>query len=269
MGNIFNEILTRPILNLLLWLYDVIPGQDIGLAIILLTILVKAVLYPFAVAQIRQQRALQALQPKMDEIRARLKDDKDAQAKELMELYKTEKVNPAASCLPLLIQLPVFIALYHALQSGLSSSGLNQLYPFVPNPGQVDPSLLGFVNLSTPNYVLAVLAGIVQYVQTKQIVKPKGAVEQPPKEVAQTTGAKDESMAAIMNKQMLYIMPAMTVVIGFSLPGGLTLYWLTMGLLTALQQWYMIKKHPLVGVGPTNPITPTEPPATLPPAATV
>lgn len=261
MGNIFNEVLTRPILNLLLWLYDVLPGQDIGLAIILLTVLVKAVLYPFAVAQIKQQRALQSLQPKMDEIRSRLKDDKEAQSRELMELYKTEKVNPAASCLPLVVQLPIFIALYQALRSGLSSSGLNQLYAFVPNPGQVNPSLLGFVDLSHPNYVLAILAGLIQFVQTRQIMKPAGAISQPPKEVAGKEGAKDESMAAMMNKQMLYIMPVMTVVIGFSLPGGLTLYWLTMGLLTALQQWYMIKKHPIVGSTPKppEPSTPVAP----------
>src|SRR3989338_10651401 len=175
MGQIFNEYLTRPILNLLVWLYDVVPGQDLGLAIIFLTVFVKAVLYPFAVQQIKQQRALQALQPKIDEVRKRLADDKEAQAKELMALYKAEKVNPAASCLPLLIQLPVFIALYHALQSGLASQGLSQLYSFVPNPGTVDPTLLGFVNLSAPNYVLTVIAGAIQFWQTRQIMKPPGA----------------------------------------------------------------------------------------------
>lgn len=249
MADLFNEALTRPILNLLLWLYDVIPGQDIGIAIILLTILVKAVLYPFAVQQIKQQRALQALQPKMDEIRKRLKDDKETQAKEIMALYKSEKVNPAASCLPLLIQLPVFIALYHALQSGLASQGLSQLYPFVPNPGHVDPTLLGFVDLANPNYVLAIVAGLVQYIQTRQIIKPPGAITPPPPEVNHKKGTEDESMAAMMNKQMMYIMPIMTVVIGFSLPGGLTLYWLTMGALTVLQQWYMIKKHPIPTMG--------------------
>ncbi len=263
MFQLFNEVLTRPILNLLLWLYDVIPGQDIGLAIIVLTILVKAVLYPFAVQQIKQQRALQALQPKMDEIRKRLKDDKEAQAKELMELYKTEKVNPAASCLPLLIQLPIFIALYHALQSGLSSQGLGDLYSFVPNPGTVNPSLLGIVDLAHPNYVLAILAAAVQFWQTKQILKPAGAASTPPKEVVKTEGAKDESMATMMNKQMLYIMPLMTVFIGFSLPGGLTLYWLVMSLLTVLQQWIMIKQHPLPLSGGTTSATPEAPTGTV------
>lgn len=249
MGQLFTEYLTRPILNLLLWLYDVVPGRDLGLAIILLTVIIKVILYPFAVAQIKQQRALQALQPKIDEIRKRLKDDKEAQAKELMALYQAEKVNPAASCLPLLIQLPIFIALYQALRSGLQSQGFGMLYPFVPNPGSVNPQLLGFVDLAKPNYFLAVIAGAIQYWQTKQIMVPPGATTPPPAEVDSKPGAKDESMAAMMNKQMLYVMPIMTVVIGFSLPGGLTLYWLTMSALTVLQQWYMLKKHPL----PTKP----------------
>jgi len=261
MSQFFNEVLTRPILNLLLWMYDIMPGRDMGLAIILLTIFVKAVLYPFAVQQIKQQRALQALQPKMDEIRKRLKEDKEAQSKELMALYQAEKVNPAASCLPLLVQLPIFIALYHALQSALASKDFGQLYSFVPNPGTVDPSLFGVIDLSHPNYFLAVVAGVIQFWQTRQILVPPGAVSQPPADVAKSKGAEDESMAAMMNKQMMYIMPAMTVIIGFSLPGGLTLYWLTMSLLTVLQQWYMIKQNPVVPLNSNNtpPVAPAAP----------
>jgi YidC/Oxa1 family membrane protein insertase len=106
---IFTTLVVQPILNLLVALYNFLPGNDLGIAIILLTIIVKAILYPLTMAQIKQQRALQSLQPKVDEIRKRLKDDKEAQAKELTELYKREKVNPASSCLPLLIQLPFFI----------------------------------------------------------------------------------------------------------------------------------------------------------------
>lgn len=244
-SQIFNTIFFQPTLNLLVWLYTVVPGQDIGVAIILLTIIVKLILYPLTHVQIKQQRAMQALQPKIDEIRNRLKDDKEAQAKELMALYQKDKVNPAASCLPLLIQLPVFIGLYHALSVGLASQSLDMLYPFVANPQQINPSFLGLFDLTKPNYILAILAAIIQFFQTKQILKPPAAtVASPPPEVAKTEGAKDESMAAIMNKQMLYVMPIMTAVIGFSLPGGLTLYWLTMSLLTVAQQALVMRKLP-------------------------
>jgi YidC/Oxa1 family membrane protein insertase len=241
----WNAVFFQPILNLLVWLYVTVPGRDIGIAIILLTVVIKLILYPLTQLQIKQQRAMQELQPKIEEIRQRLKDDKEKQAAELMELYKRDKVNPAASCLPLLIQLPVFIALFSALKTGLASHGLNMLYPFVPNPQTINTMFLGIFDLTKPNYVLAILAGLIQFWQTKQILKPPAAtVASPPPEVAGSEGAKDESMTAIMNKQMTYMMPIMTVVIGFSLPGGLTLYWLTMSLLTVGQQWLILRRLP-------------------------
>jgi len=241
----FTAVFLQPLLNLLVWFYNVIPGQDLGVAIILLTLVIKLILYPFTVAQIKQQRALQGLQPKMDEIRTRLKDKKEEQAKELMALYATEKVNPAASCLPLLIQLPVLIALYRALAMSLKSQSLNLLYSFVATPSVIDTHFLGFMDLTKPSYVLAVAAAIVQFIQTKQILKPPAAtVAKPPSEVAGSPGAKDETMATTMNKQMTYMMPVVTAIIGFSLPAGLTLYWFVMSLLTWLQQMWLMKKLP-------------------------
>lgn len=238
----FTTYLVQPILNLLVWLYNIVPGNDLGLAIILLTVAVKVILYPFTMAQIKQQKALQDLQPKIEEIRQRLKDNKEEQAKELMELYKKEKVNPASSCLPLLIQLPIFIGLYRALADGLNSKGLNLLYPFVANPGTIGTMMFGLIDLSKPNYLLAVLAGGVQFWQSWQILRRPSPAAPPPAEVAGKEGAKDESMAATMNKQMMYVMPLVTVFIGISLPGGLTLYWLVMSLLTVAQQSVFLRK---------------------------
>jgi len=244
-GQIFQTLFIQPILNLLVWLYLYVPGQDIGIAIILLTIVIKLLLYPLTHLQIKQQLAMQELQPKIEEVRKTFKDDKEAQASELMKLYQKEKVNPASSCLPLLVQLPVFIGLYRALSVGLSSKSLNLLYPFVANPGLVDPTFLGFFDLTKPNYVLAILAALIQFVQTKQILKPPAATIAPlPPEVQGSKGAKDEGMAASMNKQMTYVMPLVTAVIGFSLPGGLTLYWLVMSLLTLVQQTFVLRKQP-------------------------
>ncbi len=241
-GTFFSAVFVQPTLNLLMGLAFLIPGHDLGLAIIGLTILVKLILYPLTKQQIKQQRAMQAIQPKIEEIRSRLKDNKEAQAKELMELYAKEKVNPAASCLPLLIQLPVLIGLYQALSLGLHENVANRLYSFVPAV-TVSTYLFGMVDLAKPSYVLAVLAALVQFVQTKQIMKPPAAtITSPPDDVKATEGAKDESMASMMNKQMMYMMPIMTVVIGVSLPAGLTLYWLLMGVLTVLQQMYTLKK---------------------------
>ncbi len=249
MSHLFTVFLLQPILNLLIWLYGFLPGHDIGFAIIFVTIIVKTILYPLTQAQLRQQRALQALQPKIEEVRTRLKDDKEGQARELMALYAKEKVNPAASCLPLVVQLPVFIALYQALSIGLKSTDFgNLLYPFVANPHTINTRFLGLLDLTHPSYVLAILAALVQFWQTRQMLKPPGAITPPPEAVAKSDGAKDESMSAMMNKQMMYMMPVLTAVIGFSLPGGLALYWLTMSVLTVAQQAWLLKKHPLTSV---------------------
>lgn len=245
MNALLTTIFIQPILNLLIWLYNVIPGHDIGFAIIALTIIIKILLYPLTHIQIKQQRSLQEIQPKIDEIRTRLKDDKEAQAKELMEMYKKEKVNPAASCLPILVQLPVFFALYRALAFGLEGNHFNLLYTFISVPTSIAPMWLGLINLTKPSYILAAAAALIQFLQTKQILRPPAAtLASPPPEVAKSEGAKDESMATMMNKQMTYVMPVMTLIIGFSLPGGLALYWFTMSLLTYLQQSLVMRKQP-------------------------
>jgi YidC/Oxa1 family membrane protein insertase len=231
---IYNEVLYRPILNLLVYLYNVIPGNDIGIAIILLTIVIKVILYPLSLKSIKAQREMQEIQPLMEEIKKKYKDDKEKQAKELMALYKEHHVNPMGSCLPLLIQFPFLIAVYRVFYDGFKPETLDKLYSFVANPGTINPLFLNFIDLSKPFIALAVLVGLVQFWQTKMMVHKK----QP-----KVATATDESMMANMNKQMVYFMPAMTVVIGFKLPAGLILYWLVTTFLTIIQQYIFFKKH--------------------------
>lgn len=236
---IYNLIFYQPIFNFLVWLYDVIPGHDIGLAIIALTIAIRVILFPLFYQSIRSQKALQDIQPKITELRKKYKDDQQKQAAELMNLYKAEKVNPFSSCLPLLIQFPFLIAVYQAFRQGLLSQSLNVLYPFVANPGVINPISLGYFNLAKPSVILAVLAGAAQFWQARMMI-----TKRPPviggKEIE---GSKDEKMTAAVNKQMLYFMPIFTVIIGISLPAGLALYWLFTTLLMALQQLWMFRRH--------------------------
>ncbi len=231
---LFNTIFYQPLFNLLVWLYNVIPGHDIGLAILLLTVLIKVILYPFSLQAIRAQKSLVELQPKIEELKIKYKDQKEEMSKALMNLYKENKVNPLSSCLPILIQLPFLIAVYQVFIHGLGSQGLENLYSFVANPGRINPVSLGFLDLLKPNIVLAVLAGAAQFWQAKMMPRAK-----PPQKVP---GSKDEGMAAMMNKQMLYFMPAITVFIGATLPGGLTFYWFLTTLLTVIQQYFYFKK---------------------------
>lgn len=232
----YQTIFYQPILNALVYLYNVIPGTDIGVAIIVITVLVRLILWPLSAKALKSQKAMQTIQPKLKALQSELKGNKEALARATMELYAAEKVSPFSSCLPLLIQFPFLIAIYHALRDGLASQKLDQLYPFVHNPGTIDPNFLGFMNLSAASIPLAVLAGAAQFWQSKML-----SGKRPP---VKTPGAKDEDTMAMMNRQMMYFMPVMTVVIGATLPGGLSLYWLMTTLLTVVQQYISFRDVP-------------------------
>lgn len=231
---LYHVVLYKPIFNVLIFLYNIVPCHSLILAITILTILIKLVLLPLSAYSLKSQRAIQELQPKLDELKKKFKDDKQALAKATMELYKENKVNPASSCLPLLIQFPFLIAVYQVFQSGLTNANFDNLYSFVANPGAIDASFFGILNLSKPSVVLAIITGLAQYIQTKMLItkKAKPKVE----------GAKDENMLANMNKSMLYFMPFMTVLIGIRFPSGLVYYWLLTTLLTIFQQKIVFKK---------------------------
>jgi len=231
---LYHVILYQPIYNALVFFYNLIPGRDLGISIIAITILLKIILHPLSVKALKSQKALQGLEPKMKEIREKYKDNKQEQAKATMDLYKQEKVSPFSSCLPLLIQFPFLIAIYQAMRAAVANKGFEILYPFVSNPGTIKAMSLGILDLSKPNIVLAVLAGAAQFFQTKML-----STKQPPKKAGE--GAKDEGQMAMMNKQMQYMMPLFTIFIGISLPAGLTLYWFMTTLLTIGQQALIFK----------------------------
>jgi YidC/Oxa1 family membrane protein insertase len=233
MSTIFTAVFYQPILNLLLVLYNTVAFQDLGLAIIILTIAIKMILWPFNQKAIKSQKALQELQPKLEEIKKKHADDKAALSQATIDLYRENKTNPFSSCLTMLVQLPVLIAVYQVFRDGVSNK-LDYVYSFINKPEHLNTLAFGFLNLAAPNVILAVLAGLAQFWQAKTMVSRK----QP-----NVKGAEDENMMAIMNKQMLYFMPAVTVFIGVTMPGGLTFYWLVMTLISAWQQHLIFKKN--------------------------
>src|SRR3989344_5798344 len=238
MAQLFHLIFYQPILDLLVFFYNIIPGNDIGVAIVVLTALIRLLSYPLNQQSIKSQKALRDLQPKIDELKRKYADNKQEQGRAMMELYKTEKVNPFSSCLPLLIQFPFLIAVYYVFRDGLAGpESLDMVYEFMSRPEVISPITLGRFDLSKVSPTLAVLAGAAQYWQAKMMV-----TKRPPKIVQNKEGSKDEDMMAIMNKQMVYFMPAITVFIGLSFPAGLTLYWLITTIFTGLQQMYLFKK---------------------------
>jgi len=239
----YNEILYYPLFNLMVFFYNVIPGQDIGVAIIMVTLLVRFALYPMNSKSIKSQRAMQAIQPEMKEIQKKYKEDKEKQAKELMALYQRRKVNPFSGCLPLLIQFPVLIALYHVFINGFKDESLAILYPFVSNPGYLNPISFGIVNLSETNIWLALIAASLQYFQTKMLMGQKKNKENKEEENQEKTAEeKTQDFAQAMTKQMIYIMPVITFVFAMSFPSGLALYWAVTTLFAIVQQHIIMKK---------------------------
>jgi YidC/Oxa1 family membrane protein insertase len=233
MAHLFTVIFYQPILNLLVFLYNNVAFHDLGVAIVLLTVVIRLALWPLNRSSIKSQKALNDLQPKIEELKRQHQGDKVALSQATMNMYKENKVNPFSSCLPLLVQLPFLWAVYRVFRDGVSNK-LDLVYSFISRPESMNLISLGFLNLGKPNVYLAVLAGLAQFWQAKMMMTKRPPISTP--------GSKDESMAAIMNKQMLYFMPALTVFIGLSLPGGLTLYWFVLTLLTALQQILTFRK---------------------------
>ena len=233
----FNLILYQPLFNALILLYQYLPGQDFGIAVIVLTCLIRLVLYPLMALSIKSQKALSELQPKMQEIQEKFKGDKEKQAKEMMGLYQREKINPFGGCLPLLLQLPILIALFWvfmAFKDGLDPAQLTMLYSFVSVPKLLEkPMFLGLINLAQPNLILAVIAGICQFFQTKMIT-PKTSKVKSKEGMAQFSG--------MMQKQMLYFFPIFTVLILLKLPAAIALYWIVTALFSILQQYLIFKK---------------------------
>jgi YidC/Oxa1 family membrane protein insertase len=244
MLNIFNEIIYLPLYNLLIFIYNILPFHDFGVAIIVVTLIIKLALVPLSKKQIESQKKMQDLQPKIKEVQNKHKDDKEKQSRALMELYKEHKTNPFSGCLPMVAQLVFLIAIYRVFfnisQAGLKVDSAG-LYSFVSNPGQISHTFLGMIDLtsvinlgqltlsSIPHLLLVVLAAGAQYLQTKMMMT---------KQPKAKTG-KQADFAQMMSSQMLYLGPLLTLFIGIKFPAGLALYWLVSTGFMVAQQYYL------------------------------
>jgi YidC/Oxa1 family membrane protein insertase len=231
----FNTILVNPIFNLLAVIYAYV--HDFGLAIILLTILILLLIWPLVTKQLHSQRALQELQPELKRIKEKAAGDRTLEGQLTMELYKEREINPFASFLPLLIQLPIFFALFVVLRDIVKPGeiahlayepvkSLAAIAAIIKSHAVFHATLFGVIDLAKASPILAAFGAIAQFIQTKQITpKQQGGDPQ-----AQMMGA------------MVYIFPALTFFIGLSLPSALPLYWVTSSSVAILQQYLVLKR---------------------------
>lgn len=227
---LYQLIFYRPILNILVYFYQTIAGHDFGVAIILATLLIRLILYPLFHKSAKHQMALQRLQPKIKKIQELHKNDKQKQTEALMALYKEHGVNPFLSIILLVIQLPILIALYRIILSGLGTGGIGSgLYSFVPAPAAINALFLGILNLKQRSIVLVVLAALSQYFQSRLAIY-------------HAPDAGPLSPVERMARQMTFIGPLITLVVFYNLPAAVGLYWLVSSLFSILQQ-LIVNKH--------------------------
>jgi len=232
----FKVILFIPLYNLLIFITSIIPGADLGLAIIILTILVKIVIFPLYTKSVRTQIRMKAIEPKLKEIKEKYKKDLPDQSRRTMEIYKQEKINPFSTILVLLIQIPIIISLFYVFRSSFS---LHQdlIYSFITAPTQINTSFLGWFDLTaSKNIILSILTGVTQYLQV-QFSLP--AQPKTPNKLGQSF--KDDLMRS-MDLQMRYFMPFLTVIIAFTLPSAIAIYWITSNTFSTLYELAVVKK---------------------------
>lgn len=240
---LYRALIAKPLFNTLVFFIKILPSHSLGWAIILLTILVRIILFVPNQNAMKSQREMQKMQPKIQEIRAKHKDNPQLMAMKTMEIYKTHNIHPLGSMMPMLVQFPVLIGMYLIIQQGVSPHQNHLLYSFNQS---IDLSLvenlfLWFdVSRPDPLYILPVLVAGIQFLTMKLAFaksdkkKKEAASDKPAKKKSDEPNMAD--MAEQMQKTMLYVMPVMIGVFTIMFPAGVGLYWFVSTLIGTAQQ---------------------------------
>ncbi|MFN7160526.1 MAG: YidC/Oxa1 family membrane protein insertase [Candidatus Gracilibacteria bacterium] len=242
-GSIWNTLFNRPLYNLLI-LFTTWAGNDLGWGIVILTLLIKFILLIPTQKMLESQKEMQKIQPKLKALQEKYKDDKQRISQETMALMKEHKVNPLGSCLPLLIQLPILIALYFAVQHGLNLSSTVFLYEPLKsvNIEALNPIFLGLINLANAgNIVLALIVGLLQFIQMKISFAANGTQKTPPKVVKENGDPAMPDMSQ-MNTYMTYVFPVMIFFVCISAPSAIGLYFVVSTIFAIIQQYFVNKE---------------------------
>ena len=228
----FHAVFYNPIYNALIALVALVPGSDVGIAVIILTVFIRLILLPFSLSAARTQRAMKELEPKLKELKETHKGNKEKEALETLALYKEAKVNPFASILTVFVQIPVLLALYWVfLKEPFSGANAVLLYSFTPIPHAVSLKLLGLISVTGKSMVLAVLAGATQYLQAHialaGTMKPSNA-----------PGMQGD-FQKVMGLQLKYVFPFLIGVISYTTSSAIALYFITTNIAGALQEWHV------------------------------
>ncbi len=230
----FKLVFYQPLYNGLVFLMDVIPGADAGIAVIVLTVLVKLILFPLSKRSIETQFAMRKFQPELDALKKQHANDREGFARATMAFYKEKRINPFSSFFLLLIQLPVIISLYYVFfRGGLPEINETLRYAFIPSP-EVNMEFLGLIDIADKSIFLAVLAGITQFFQVKLAL--------PPPAPGTRDGSFQGELAHGMHMQMKYVMPVFAAIAAYTISGAVALYWVTSNLFAIGQELVVRRK---------------------------
>jgi YidC/Oxa1 family membrane protein insertase len=229
---LFHAVFYNPIYNALVALVAIIPGNDVGIAVILVTIAIRLILLPFSLSAARTQRAMKTLEPKIKELKESYKGNKEKEATETLALYKEAKVNPFASILTVFIQLPVLLALYWVFRfEPFSHIDTALLYSFTPVPHTVSLLFLGIISVFGKSLTLAVLAGLSQFLQAHFALS--GTMKP-----GEGKGMQND-FQRVMGMQLKYVFPFIIGTISYTTSGAVALYFITTNLAGTAQELHV------------------------------
>lgn len=225
---LFNVIFYQPVFNALIFLYDVLPWKDLGVITIILTIIIRIILWPLFTKSLKSQRELQEIQPLVKKIQEQYKNDKAKQSQAMMELYKERKVNPFSGIFALIIQFPILIALYRVFVSGFTTAVIHQnLYGFVSAPAAINSNFFGIVDLLKPSIIITLIAVAVQTIQSLYAMPTPKA----------HSGDSKFHMFDFTKKPFIIMISAVTFFVLWRLPAVLSLYIFASFLVGIIQQY--------------------------------
>ena len=230
----FHTAIYEPLYNGLVFLVGFIPSHDVGVAVILLTILVRIFLFPLSRNAISTQIKMKKVAPEVDALREKFKDKREEQARAILALYREHNIRPFANFALFLLQLPVIIGLYWVFAfGGLPEINTSILYSFISTPPSVNMLFLGFIPMDGHSIVLALLAGVSQFIYTRLSLGKRVAPQKP-------AGASfSDDMARSLDLQMRFVLPVIVSIAAFYIVAAAPLYWVASNIFMIGQEYLM------------------------------
>lgn len=253
LGNLFNALLYEPLYNALTLLVDILPSADVGLAVVLLTVLVRVALLPLSIKATRTQLKMKVIEPKLREIQEEHKDDRETQAKEMMKLYREARVNPFSSIFVMFIQILIIVPLFLIFRNGIAEIDPTRLYAFIPEPETINTMFLGLIDVAGKSLPIALVAGLAQFFQSHVLLASQEEAAKAGKEENGEDGEKEEGavkkdptfgeqLQKSLKMQMRFVFPIILTIVAYTTSAVVGIYFTVSALFSIAQELFVKRK---------------------------